>query len=373
MVSPLRSEFPYQNKHAINDKGDADADQQREPTEVPQSDPSDSEEKNDPDPPSVRDDLSEDTESSPQVPISSEQPGSENNTDEHKETASPLRTEFQDLNKHAINDKGGADADQHSEPAGEEVPQSNPSDTEKENGPDHADVLDDSSEDAQSGPQVTFSSEKPGYVSSIRKKFEPNHHRRTSQREPEKEENESKEAQSAPAGAETSPADQPHTTESSPNMAPKDTPGEHEGVANSDQVTGESAEKNVSKSDSSGQGERNESDDSSEDKPSVPDQRGSNPILQDLELDFSQEDRNTSKDNQQEDESKTDSVGKHEETDSDQDMYSDTSKQPPSPTQTKPDNRNTDTCQETPDTEHAHPDEEEEKHKTSTDSNETEG
>ncbi|XP_054483308.1 uncharacterized protein LOC129116440, partial [Anoplopoma fimbria] len=110
------------------------------------------------------------------------QRGSENNTDEHKETASPLRSEFQDLNKHAINDKGDADADQYSQPAGEEVPQSNPSDTEKENGPDHADVLDDSSEDTQSGPQVTFSSEKPGYVSSIRKKFEPNHHRRTSQR-----------------------------------------------------------------------------------------------------------------------------------------------------------------------------------------------
>ncbi|XP_031725198.1 T-lymphocyte surface antigen Ly-9-like isoform X3 [Anarrhichthys ocellatus] len=206
--------------------------------------------------------------------------------------------------------------------------------------------------------------------------------------EPEKEADEDEEGHSAPAGAETSPAARPHSplTESSPNMAPKDTAGEHEEVDNSDHVTGESAEKNVRESDSSDEEERNESDDSSEDKllSTVPEQRGSKTILHEQSLNLSQEEKNTSEDNQQEtvkpvsedeEESKTESAGDHEEPDREQDLYSTTSQQPRSPTPTKPDNRSTDTCQESPATAYAHPEEEEEEeeHKTGTDSDETAG
>ncbi|XP_031725196.1 uncharacterized protein LOC116395438 isoform X1 [Anarrhichthys ocellatus] len=279
-----------------------------------------------------------------------------------------------DLNNLACDDKGDADAEQHREPSEEKEPQSDPSDSEKDNEPEPAVVVDDFSQDRQSSPKSPVSPEHPSLETTIYK--------------PEKEADEDEEGHSAPAGAETSPAARPHSplTESSPNMAPKDTAGEHEEVDNSDHVTGESAEKNVRESDSSDEEERNESDDSSEDKllSTVPEQRGSKTILHEQSLNLSQEEKNTSEDNQQEtvkpvsedeEESKTESAGDHEEPDREQDLYSTTSQQPRSPTPTKPDNRSTDTCQESPATAYAHPEEEEEEeeHKTGTDSDETAG
>ncbi|XP_029315338.1 nucleolar protein dao-5-like [Cottoperca gobio] len=117
-------------------------------------------------------------------------------------------------------------------------------------------------------------------------------------------------------------------TESSPNIASKDTAGERKEDANSDQVTNETAEKNVRESDSSGEGERNESDESTEDKPSptAPEQKGSKTILHEQDLNpVSQTVKPVSED-------ETGSVG--DETDKDPDLFLDTSQKPPSPTPT---------------------------------------
>ncbi|KAK9537714.1 hypothetical protein VZT92_005302 [Zoarces viviparus] len=277
---------PDLNNLASDDKGDADAEQHREPSEEkePQSDPSDSEKDNEPEPAVVSDDFSEDTQSSPKSPVSPGHPVKRKKTAllPPKGVSYPL-----DLSNLASDDKGDADAEQHREPSEEKEPQSDPSDSEKDNEPEPAVVSDDFSEDTQSSPKSPVS---PGHP------------------EPEKEEDEDEEAHSAPAGAETSPAARPHCSE----------------VDNSVQVTGESAERNV---------------------------------------------------REDEEESKTESAGDHEETDGEKDLHSTTSQQPRSPTPTKP-NRSTGTCQESPATAHAHPEEEEEEeeeHKTGTDSDETEG
>ncbi|XP_044073446.1 protein starmaker-like [Siniperca chuatsi] len=191
------------------------------------------------------------------------------------------------------------------------------------------------------------------------------------------EADEDEEAQSAPASAETSTA-QPcfPLTKSSPNMAPKDTAGEHKEKSDSDQVTGET----VRESDSSGiQQKINESDDFSKEKQSstIPEQKGSEIPVHEQDSNLSQEETHTRKDNQQEtdkpvseDENKSDSVGDGEEKEKEQDLYLATSQQPQSPVPTKPDNRNT--FQESPDTAHADPDREEEG-KTRHDSDESEG
>ncbi|XP_034416688.1 dentin sialophosphoprotein-like [Cyclopterus lumpus] len=255
--------------------------------------------------------------------------------------------------------EGDADAGAHGESPEEDVPQSDPSDSEKDNEPDpaHARVSDHFSEDTQLEPKLPSSSEHPSHNT-----------------EPEREADEDEEAQSAPADDETSPAAQPHSplTETSANMAPKDTAGEDEEVANSDPIAGESAETHVRGSDSSGEGDRKGSDDSGEDEQLST--GGSKTLLHDLNL--SQEETNTSKDNEREtvepvsedkDKRKTDGVSE-----SDRDLYSATSRHPQSSTPTQPDNRNTDTCPESPDSAHAPPDEGEDL-KTCTDSDETDG
>ncbi|XP_037646547.1 hepatocyte cell adhesion molecule-like isoform X5 [Sebastes umbrosus] len=136
----------------------------------------------------------------------------ENHTEEHKRTASPPPSPPPsespsplDLNNPASNDDSDADADQYREPAEEEVPQVDPSDSEKANEPDPADVSDKLSEDVKSDPEFTMAPEPP---------------------EPEKEAHD----EEKPATSETSPAVQPHSpaTKSSPNMALEDTAGEHE-------------------------------------------------------------------------------------------------------------------------------------------------
>ncbi|XP_068428839.1 protein starmaker-like isoform X2 [Clinocottus analis] len=280
----------------------------------------------------------------PDEPASNKEP----DTDSDHETVK----EHENNEEDEKSKQGDAAAGQHRESSEEEVPQSDPSDSEKDNEPEPSRVADHFSEDMRSDPKVPFTPEHP-----------------------ESKADEVEEAQSAPAEAETSSAAQTHSplTESSPNMAPKYTTGEDEDVANSDQVTGESAMKHVRESDLSG-GDRKESDDFSEDEKlsTAPEQRGSKTLSHDFNL--PQEETNTSKDNKQEtvepvseneDKSKIDNVNDHEESD----LYSATSQHPHSPTPTKPDNRNTDTCPESPDFAHAPPDEEEDL----TDSDETEG
>ncbi|XP_049451147.1 RNA polymerase-associated protein LEO1-like isoform X2 [Epinephelus fuscoguttatus] len=175
------------------------------------------------------------------------------------------------------------------------------------------------------------------------------------QPEPEKEADEDEEAQPAPSNAVTPPVARPRTalTKSSPNTAPKDTAGEHEEEANSDQATEETAENNARESDSSGEGERNESDDSRKDResPIVPEQKDSKTSLDKPES--PQREAHTSEDNQQESvkpaaevESEKGSVGESEDA---------ISLQPPSPPPTEPNNRNTDTSQESPHAANADP------------------
>ncbi|XP_074515229.1 uncharacterized protein LOC141782586 [Sebastes fasciatus] len=214
---------------------------------------------------------------------------------------------------------------------------------------DPAGVSDKSSEDAQSDLKFSMAPEQP---------------------EPEKEADD----EEKPATSETSPAVQPHSpaTKSSPNMAPEDIAGEHEEDAESDQVAGGTAEEDVRESDSS---EKNVSDDSSEDELSstIPEQRGSKTSLHDKNL--SQEEANTNKDNQQE---TVKPVSEDEdESDKEPDLNVADSQQPKSPTPTKPDNGNADTPQESPHAAHPDPDREEEEkeegHKTSRDSDESDG
>ncbi|XP_056284429.1 uncharacterized protein LOC130202719 isoform X2 [Pseudoliparis swirei] len=253
----------------------------------------------------------------------------------------PARLQNQDPDSDHDPVEGDADAGPPRESSEEDVPQSEPLDSEEDNGADpaHAGVSD---------------------------RFKP-----------EREADEEEEARSARAEDETSPAAQPHSslTESSPNMAAKDAAGEDEEVADSDRVTGESAETHVRGSDSSGEGDRKESDDSSADEPLSA--RGSETLLHDSNL--AQEETNSSKDDEQEtvepvsedkDKSKADSVSDREE--SDTDLYSAASRHPQSAAPAEPDNQNTDTCPESPDSAHAPPDGEE-RLKTCADSEEAGG
>lgn len=180
-------------------------------------------------------------------------------------------------------------------------------------------------------------------------------------------EEENKEAKSYPATANT-PTAQPCSplTPNSPNMAAKDTDGEHKEDVNSDQVNGETAT-NLTESDASGGGKTNESDHSDEDQqpPTIPEQKGSETTLQEQDSKLTQGETHTGEDNQQEtdipvsaDQHEADNVGDGEERDEDQDLYLATSQEPQSPTPTKPDNRNTHTFQGSADTDD--PDQEEE-------------
>ncbi|XP_049905239.1 uncharacterized protein LOC126393272 isoform X1 [Epinephelus moara] len=139
-------------------------------------------------------------------------------------------------NNLASSDKGDLDTDQLGEHTEVEVPQFDLSDLKKANEADPAGMSDDFSEDTNSDRFIA--PEQP---------------------EPEKEADEDEEAQPAPSNAVTPPVARPRTalTKSSPNTAPKDTAGEHEEEANSDQATEETLENNARESDSSGEGERN--------------------------------------------------------------------------------------------------------------------
>ncbi|KAL7385109.1 hypothetical protein ABVT39_015717 [Epinephelus coioides] len=235
-------------------------------------------------------------------------------------------------NSLASSHKGDLDTEQLGEHTEVEVPQFDLSDLEKANEADPAGVSDDFSEDTNS-----------------------DHFIAPEQPEPEKEADEDDEAQPAPSNAVTPPVARPRTalTKSSPNTAPKDTAGEHEEEASSDQATEETAENNARESDSSGEGERNESDDTRKDResPTVPEQKDSKTSLDKPES--PQREAHTSEDNQQESvkpaaevESEKGSVGESKDA---------TSLQPPSPPPTDPDNRNTDTSQESPHAANADP------------------
>ena len=97
----------------------------------------------------------------------------ENHTDEQKRTASPPSPPPSespsplDLNNPASNDNSVADADRNGEPSEEEVPEVDPSDSEKANEPDPADVPDKLSEDAQSDPEFTIAPEPPGLETTL--------------------------------------------------------------------------------------------------------------------------------------------------------------------------------------------------------------
>nr|XP_033474286.1 uncharacterized protein LOC117251833 isoform X2 [Epinephelus lanceolatus] len=223
-------------------------------------------------------------------------------------------------NSLASSHKGDLDTEQLGEHTEVEVPQFDLSDLEKANEADPAGLSDDFSEDTNS--DCFIAPEQP---------------------EPEKEADEDDEAQPAPSNAVTPPVARPRTalTKSSPNTAPKDTAGEHEEEANSDQATEETVENNTRESDSSREGERNESDNSRKDieSPTVPEPKDSKTSLDKPES--PQREAHTSEDNQQESvkpaaevESEKGSVGESEDA---------TSLQPPSPPPTEPNNRNTDT------------------------------
>ncbi|XP_070770943.1 protein starmaker-like [Enoplosus armatus] len=167
-------------------------------------------------------------------------------------------------------------------------------------------------------------------------------------------EKEDEEAQSLPVNVETSPTALP----SSPNM---DFAGEHKEESDSDQVNSSDS------SDSSDiQPKINEPDDSGEEKqPStVPEQNSSETSVHEQD---SQGETHTKEDNQQE----MDKPASATENESDSVGDLSTSQQPESPTPTTPDNRNTNTSQESPDTAHADPDQVD--GKTRQDSDEPEG
>lgn len=182
--------------------------------------------------------------------------------------------------------------------------------------------------------------------------------------ESEKEADEDEDAKSRPANGVSPPTAQPHSPfiQNSPNMEPKDTAGEdldsdhEEEDTNSDQINGETAEGHFRESDSSGIHQNgNESEDSSEEKLSstIPEQNGSARTLHEQHSKLSQEGTHTREDNQREMDkpvSERDSVGDSDETDKEQDLYLATSQLLPTPT--KPDNRNTNIFQESPDTAH---------------------
>uniref|UniRef100_A0AAQ4PUS0 Ig-like domain-containing protein n=1 Tax=Gasterosteus aculeatus aculeatus TaxID=481459 RepID=A0AAQ4PUS0_GASAC len=270
--------------------------------------------------------------------------GKRNESDDSGEDK-PMSTPT-DLDHEGKDDHQGGDADAVTpkEPPQEKEPLINQSDRVEENDPEPAGVSDHASEDKKSSPE---SPEHP---------------------EPLKE----AEAQSTPR-VEAPPAAQALSplTESSLNTAPKD-PAEQKDVINSGQVTGDSAQNEVGGSES-GEGKRNESEDSTDHK-----QRGSTASIE-TDVHLSQGENNTSKESQtvnvkpvsgDEDESTT-NAGDHEETDTQQHLNSANSEQTQSP-RTKPDHSNTDAGPVSSDTKPAQPDEEEE-HETSTDSQDTEG
>lgn len=162
--------------------------------------------------------------------------------------------------------------------------------------------------------------------------------------DPEKKDDKAEEMQSAPPAETCSPA-----------HPPEDSTFGHK----------ETKEKNVRESDSSGEEERNESDDSTEDEhsPTLPEHKGLETTLHEQDLKAAEEETHTSQDKKQEvsetvkpvseDGNKTESVGDCKETDKEPDLYLATSQLSHSPTP-----RNT--FQETPDTAGAQPDQEEE-------------
>ncbi|XP_077946500.1 uncharacterized protein LOC120834442 isoform X4 [Gasterosteus aculeatus] len=263
-------------------------------------------------------------------------------------TFSDKQNKATDLDHKGKDDHQGGDADAvtHKEPPQEKEPLINQSDRVEENDPEPAGVSDHASEDKKSSPE---SPEHP---------------------EPVKE----AEAQSTPC-VEAPPAAQALSplNESSLNTAPKDPAGGLKDVANSGQVTGDSAQNEVGESES-GEGKINESEDSTDHK-----QRGSTASIG-TDIQLSQGENNTSKESQtvnvkpvsqDEDTSKT-NTGSHEEAESHQHLNSANSEQLQSP-RTKPDHSNTDAGPESSDTKPAQPDEEEEERETSTDSQDTEG
>ncbi|XP_071331786.1 neurofilament heavy polypeptide-like isoform X9 [Trachinotus anak] len=307
---PGRKPSPCQELDNLpgNDKGEAEADQLRGPSEnkVPEFDSSDTEKENEPDQVAVLDD-SEDTQSEVEPSAAPELPGYVQNV----------------ISKFEPNDGGqmppldtrtDAEADQLRGPSENKVPEFDYSDTEKENEPDQVAVFGDS-EDTQFEVEPSPAPELPGYVQNVKRKFEPNDggqmpplDTRTdaeadqlrgpsenkvpefdysdtekenkpdqvavlddsedTQSEvepspaPELPESENEEEKSPP-NCTSRPIPRPRSrrTKNFPHMGTKDTAGEHKEDAKSDQVIGETSEKTVRESDSPGSQERNESDD----------------------------------------------------------------------------------------------------------------
>ncbi|KAK5890377.1 hypothetical protein CesoFtcFv8_013902 [Champsocephalus esox] len=326
--SPRHNESPSLGQSNV---GAEDADQRRKLAEgeTPQVHNSDSEKEN-LDTAGVMDVPSEETQSDLESSIVPEQP--EKSTDQHERTASPPspthNSEKADPESADVSDvpseESGSDmessvtehTDRHRELADEETPQVHNSDSEKED-PDPAVVTDVSREETRSDLE-----------SSV-----PEH--------TEKKDEKAEEMQSAPASAETCSPAHPH----------EDSTFGHK----------ETKEKNVRESDSSGEEERNESDDSTEDEhsPTLPEHKGLETTLREQDLKAAEEETHTSQDKKQEvsetvkpvseDGNKTESVGDCKEPD----LYLATSQLSQSPT---PSN----TFQETPDTAGAQPDQEEE-------------
>ncbi|XP_042281288.1 lymphocyte function-associated antigen 3 [Thunnus maccoyii] len=244
---------------------------------------------------------------------------------------------------HASKDKE-ADADVVREPTENEPPQCDLSNSEEANKPDY-------SEDMQCDVQSPTSPK---------------------QTEPEKEADEDEEEKSVPASGVPPPSPQPRPSliQSSPHMSPEDITVNLKEDSNSDQVTGETAEKNHMES--------NSADDSSEEEQSstISDQKGSETTAHEQDSHLAQGETDKREDNQQEtdkpvseDEKESDGVGDQESIDKAQNQSVATSQQPQTATLTTPDNSNTNTCQESLDTAQAEPEQE---NKTTHDSDESE-
>ncbi|KAM8855641.1 uncharacterized protein AB9W97_020411 isoform 2-T2 [Spinachia spinachia] len=363
-------------------EGDADVIQPKEPPQEkdPLINPSDCEEEKDPEPAGVRNPVTEDKESSPEQPQSPERPEPEGTKqqetpnegkEDHQEAASPQSTGFpspqnernlscihkgdadviqpilhqgnryrstktatdkqnEATDSHheepedGIPKEGDADVIQPKEPPQEKDPLINPSDCEEEKDPEPAGVRNPVTEDKESSPEQPQSPERP--------EPEGTKQQETPNEEPEKE----AEPQSAPH------VDSSQAARSCPplNLTPKNPAGEEKDVANSGQVTGESAQKKVGASDSlEPEGESNESDNCGGDKPMSTDaeQRGSRASIE------------PEGEGEDEDRSQTD-AGDHEGTAN--------SRQPQSPR--RPDQSNTDAGRESSDASRARPGEEEE-------------
>ncbi|KAK5920909.1 hypothetical protein CgunFtcFv8_024660 [Champsocephalus gunnari] len=286
-----------------NNLGDEDADREHLEEKIQLGKAPNSEDA-EPNPAGVSDVPSEETQSDlePSVPKQTEK----------NSVSPPSPTHSGSASSPDLNNLGDEDADQNRENREREIPQGKLTDSEKA-GPDPADLSDVLSEES-SVPEQT---------------------------EPEKKDEKAEEMQSAPASAETCSPAHPH----------EDSTFGHK----------ETKEKNVRESDSSGEEERNESDDSTEDEhsPTLPEHKGLETTLHEQDLKSAEEETHTSQDKKQEvsetvkpvseDGNKTESVGDCKEPD----LYLATSQLSQSPT---PSN----TFQETPDTAGAQPDQEEE-------------